>query len=45
MLRTVQFNDEFGRSAVEVYDKTANNTLFVNFDGVIAQKRYQSLRS
>jgi len=31
MLRSIQFNDQSGRSTVKVHDESADNPLFVNF--------------
>ena len=45
MLRSIHFNDQSGRSAVKVYNESADNPLFVNLHRIFAQKRYQSLRS
>ena len=39
MLRTIQFNDQPGRSAVKVHDESADNPLFVNFYWIFAEKK------
>ena len=43
MLRAIQFNDQSGRSAVKVYDESANNPLFINFYWIFAEKKVPEL--
>ena len=43
MLRTVQFNDQFGRSAVKVHDEFADNPLSVNFYRIFSEKKIPEL--
>ena len=39
MLRSIHFNDQSGRSAVKVYNESADNPLFVNLHRIFAQKK------
>ena len=43
MLRSVQFNDQFGSSTVKVHYKFANDALFVNFHRIFAEKQIPEL--
>ena len=43
MLRAIQFNDKSGRSAVKVHDESADNSLFVNFCWIFAEKKIPEL--
>ena len=43
MLRSIQFNDQAGRSAVKVHDESADNPLFVNLYRIFAQKKIPEL--
>ena len=43
MLRTIQFNDQSGRSTVKVHDESADNPLFINFYWIFAEKKVPEL--
>ena len=43
MLRSIQFNDQSGRSTVKVHDESADNPLFVNFYWIFAEKKIPEL--
>jgi len=43
MLRSIQFNNQFGRCAVKVHDKPADNPLLVNFYRISAEKEIPKL--
>jgi len=43
MLRTIQLNDQLGRSAVEIHDKPAYDPLFVNLHWIFAKKKVPEL--
>ena len=43
MLRSIQFNDQSGRSTVKVHDESADNPLFVNLYRIFAQKKIPEL--
>ena len=43
MLRSIQFNDQSGRSTVKVHDESANDPLFVNLYWIFAQKKIPEL--
>ena len=39
MLRSIQFNDQSGSSAVKVHDESADDPLLVNFHWIFAKKQ------
>ena len=43
MLRSIQFNDQAGRSTVKVHDESADNPLFINFYWIFAEKKVSEL--
>ena len=43
MLRTIQFNDQSGRSTVKVHDESADDSLFVNFYWIFAEIKVPEL--
>ena len=43
MLRPIHFNDQFGRCAVKVYDKSADDPLLVNLHRVFTEKKIPEL--
>ena len=43
MLRSIQFNDQSGRSTVKVHDESADDPLFVNLYWIFAQKKIPEL--
>ena len=38
-LRTIHINDQSGNCAVKIHDKSANNSLLVNFHRIFAEKK------
>lgn len=45
VLRTIQFNNQLGRSTIKVCDKSPDDSLFINLHRIFAEERYQSFRS
>ena len=43
MLRSIQFDDQSGRSAVKIHDKPFDDSLFINFHRVFAEKKIPEL--
>ena len=43
MLRSIQFNDQSGASAVKVHNESTDNPLFVNFYWIFAEKKIPEL--
>ena len=43
MLRSIHFNGQSGRSAVKVYNESADNPLFVNLHRIFVQKKIPEL--
>ena len=43
MLRSIQFNDQSGRSTVKVHDESADNPLFINFYWIFVEKKVPEL--
>ena len=43
MLRSIQFNNQFGKSTVKVHNESADNPLFANFHLIFAEKKIPAL--
>ena len=43
VLRTIQFNNQLGRSAIKVYDKSSDDSLFINLHRIFAEEKIPEL--
>ena len=41
--RTIQFNNQFGRSTIKVYDKSSDDSLFINLHRIFAEEKIPEL--
>ena len=39
VLRTIQFNNQLGRSTIKVYDKSPDDSLFINLHRIFAEEK------
>ena len=43
VLRTIQFNNQLGRSTIKVYDKSSDDSLFINLHRIFAEEKIPEL--